>query len=122
CRLGAEGASDVDVGNGDEGIFEVAAVRQEVIGKVALCPDQRDAGADVRPRQAGQSRRAEVDGGAVGAGPGGSDAGAAHGTRVVLVDAKTLPSEAGGDGGDKRSSTGEEHQRKPPHTRSPKAN
>jgi hypothetical protein len=34
----------------------------------------------------------------------------------VLVDAKPLASQTGGQGGDKRSSTGEQQQRKPPHS------
>ena len=117
-HLRAEGMRDVNVWNGDEGVLEVAAGAQEVVGKASLCPNQGNPGADVGAGQPGQARGTKVDGGAVGAGPRGGDPGAAHGARVVLVDAKTLPSEAGGEreGGDKRgSSTGEQQRRKPPH-------
>src|SRR5712664_1735939 len=115
---------DVDVGNGDQGVLEVAAGAEEVIGKATLGANQRNAPAEVGPRQPRESRRTEEDGGAVRTGPGGSDAGATHGARVVLVDAKPLPGEGGGEGGDKRrgsGGSGEQQQRKPPHTWSPQS-
>ena len=80
----------VNVWNGDERILEVAAGAEEVVGVATLRAYEGDAGADLRPRHPGQARRTKVDRRAVGAGAGGGDAGATHGTGVLLVDAKPL--------------------------------
>src|SRR6266566_2152975 len=115
-ELRVDGVGEVEVGNGDQRILQIALGAEEVVGEASLGTDQRDARTEPGARQSGQSRWTEVDGGAVGAGVGGGDAGTPHGARVVFIDAKPLPSQTGGEGGDKRSSTGEQQQRKPPHS------
>src|ERR1700751_4299773 len=64
----------------------------------------------------GQARRIEEDGRAVCARSSGGDAGPGHGTRILLVHAKSLREQVGGESGDQRSSSGETQERKPPHS------
>ena len=82
--------TEVNVGNRDDGVLEVALLGKEVVGKAAVRADERDAGAQLGPGKPGQSRGVEVDRRAVRAGPGRGDACASHGTGTVLVHPKPL--------------------------------
>ena len=95
--------------NGDEGVIEVASAGQEIVGETALRADEGDAGGEVRAREAAEAGGVEKDGGAVGARAGRRHAGASHGAGVLLVDAEALR-------GGERWDSGEQQQRKPPHT------
>src|SRR5436190_21777751 len=120
-QLRIDGVGNVDVGDGDQRVLEIAFAGQEVVGEVALCTDQRDPDADMRAGESRESGRTKVDSRAVRAGPCGGNAAAAHRARIVLVYAKSLPGKRVERGGDKQSSSSEQHQRKPPHTSSPTA-
>ena len=112
-KLGIDLMGDVDVGDGDDRVLEIATGAEEIIGKTAVRRDERSAHAQAVTAHAGESGRIKEDRRAVRTRSRCRDAGPAHGARTLLVHAKPLRHKQ--RGGDERMGSGEQQQRKPPH-------